>query len=79
MVVIGAVLSFSCLLLNKLGLIPRLMLKTLFLFSFPFVLNIFRFYEPVELKSIRGFISKWSKIKNIKSNLSSLKGITDEL
>ena len=79
LVLTGAILSFSCLFLNKLGLFPRLILKSLFLFSFPFILYLFRFYEPVELRSIRGFISKWSKIKNLKSNLSSLKGITDDL
>jgi O-antigen/teichoic acid export membrane protein len=79
LVLTGAILSFSCLFLNKLGLFPRLILKSLFLFSFPFMLYLFRFYEPIELQSIRGFIFKWSKIKNLKSNLSSLKGITDEL
>jgi O-antigen/teichoic acid export membrane protein len=79
LVLTGAILSFSCLFLNKLGLFQRLILKSLFLFSFPFILYLFRFYEPIELQSIRGFISKWSKIKNIKSNLSSLKGITDDL
>jgi O-antigen/teichoic acid export membrane protein len=77
LVLTGAILSFSCLFLNKLGLFPRLILKSLFLFSFPFMLYLFRFYEPIELQSIRGFIFKWSKIKNLKSNLSSLKGITD--
>jgi O-antigen/teichoic acid export membrane protein len=79
LVLTGAILSFSCLFLNKLGLFPRLILKSLFLFSFPFILYLFRFYEPVELRSIRGFISKWSKIKNLKSNLSSLNLITDDL
>lgn len=77
MVFTGAVLSFSCFLLNKLGLFPRLILKTLFLFSFPFILYIFRFYEPVELKSIRGFITKWSDIRHFRRNLKSLKGISD--
>jgi O-antigen/teichoic acid export membrane protein len=78
LVLTGAILSFSCLFLNKLGLFPRLILKSLFLFSFPFMLYLFRFYEPIELQSIRGFISKWSDIKNFKNNLNSLKGITDD-
>jgi O-antigen/teichoic acid export membrane protein len=77
MIFTGAVLSFSCLLLNKLGLFPRLMLKTLFLLSFPFILYLFRFYEPVELKSIRGFVNKWWDIRNLRRNLKSLKGISD--
>ena len=79
MLVTGAVLSFSGLLLNGLDLLPRMIIKTAGFVSFPFILYMFNFYEPVELQSIRGFINKWSKIKNLKSNLNSLKGITDEL
>jgi O-antigen/teichoic acid export membrane protein len=75
----GAALSFSSLLLNGMDLVPRMFIKTVCLVSFPFILYLFNFYEPVELQSIRGFINKWSNIKNLKSNLSSLKGITDEL
>ena len=73
----GAVLSFSCLFLNKLGLFPRLILKSLFLFSFPFILYLFRFYEPIELQSIKGFIAKWSDLKKLSTNLKTLKGISD--
>ncbi len=79
MLVTGAALSFSGLLLNHIGLFPRIILKTAGLISFPFILYLFNFYEPVELQAIKGFINKWSKIKNLKSNLSSLKGMTDDL
>ena len=79
MLLIGAVLSFSGLLINNLDLLPRIMVKTGCLVSFPFILYFFNFYEPVELQAIRGFVKKWSKIRNLKSNLNSLKGITDEL
>jgi len=79
MLVTGAILSFSGLLLNGLVLFPRMIIKTAGLISFPFILYLFNFYEPVELQSIRGFINKWSKIKNLKTNLNSLKGITDDL
>jgi O-antigen/teichoic acid export membrane protein len=79
MLVIGAVLSFSGLLLNKLDLLPRMLIKTAEFISFPFILYLFNFYEPVELQSIKGFFNKWSKIKNLKTNLHSLKGITDDL
>ncbi len=75
----GAVLSFSSLLINGMDLLPRLAIKTLCLVSFPFILYLFNFYEPVELQAIRGFYSKWSKIKDLKTNLNSLKGISDEL
>jgi len=79
MLITGAVLSFSGLMLNGLGLLPRMIIKMVCFVSFPFILYVFNFYEPVELESIRGFINKWSKIKNLKSNLNSLKGITDDL
>jgi O-antigen/teichoic acid export membrane protein len=74
----GAVLSFSSLFINGMDLLPRIIIKTGCLFSFPFILYLFNFYEPVELQSIRGFIVKWSRIRNLKNNLNSLKGITDE-
>lgn len=76
---IGAVLSFSGLFLNGMELLPRLIIKTFLVLSYPFILYLFKFYEPVELQSIRGFINKWSKIRNLRSNLSSLKGISDDL
>jgi O-antigen/teichoic acid export membrane protein len=78
MLITGAALSFSGLLLNHLGLLPRIILKTTGLISFPFILYLFNFYEPVELLAIKGFMNKWAKIKNLKSNLNSLKGITDD-
>jgi O-antigen/teichoic acid export membrane protein len=76
--VVGAALSFSALLINRLELLPRLLLKTVCVISFPFVLYLFGFYEPVELQAIRGFVAKWSKLGNLRANLKSLKGITDE-
>jgi len=78
LLVTGSVLSFSALFINGMDLLPRLLIKTGCLISFPFILFIFNFYEPVELQAIRGFVSKWSKIKNFRSNVNSLKGITDE-
>jgi O-antigen/teichoic acid export membrane protein len=75
----GSILSFSSLLINPMGLLPRIIIKTFCLISFPFILYMLKFYELVELQSIRGFINKWSKIKNFKDNLNSLKGITDDL
>ena len=79
LLVTGAALSFSSLLFNGMDLLPRLLIKTVCFVSFPFILYLFNFYEPVELQSIRGFVNKWSKIKNLKHNLNSLKGITDDL
>lgn len=74
----GAVLSFSSLFINEIDLLPRLILKTGCLVSFPFILYLFNFYETIELQAIRGIVTKWSKIKNFKTNLVSLKGITSD-
>ena len=78
MFVVGTILAFSSLILNQLDLLPRLILKTAGVISFPLILYWFNFYEPVEIQSIRGFVAKWAKFRNIKSNLNSLGGITDE-
>jgi len=78
MFIIGAALSFSSLFLNGMSLLPRMILKTGCLISFPFILYLLNFYEPIELQSIRGFIIKWSNIRTFKDNLKSLKGITDD-
>jgi O-antigen/teichoic acid export membrane protein len=75
----GGVLSFSGLLFNGMHLLPRLLIKTGCFLSFPFILYLFNFYEPIELQSIRGFIVKWSDLKNFKSNLNSLRGLTDDV
>jgi len=77
--IVGAGLSFSALLLNGIELIPRLIIKTIVVISFPFILYLFSFYEPVELQAIKGFITKWSRLKNFSTNIKSLKGITDEI
>jgi O-antigen/teichoic acid export membrane protein len=79
MTLIGAALSFSSLILNGMDVIPRLIIKTACLISFPFILLLFDFYEPVELMYIKGFISKWSKMKNFHTNIQSIKGISDNL
>ena len=79
MLLVGAVLSFSSLLINRMDLLPRLLIKAGCVISFPFILYLFNFYEPVELQSIKGFYCQMVKNQKLKSNLNSLKGITDEL
>ncbi len=78
LLLVGAILSFSGLFVNSMNLIPRLFIKTGCFISFPFIMYLLNFYEPIELQSIKGFVVKWSNIKNFKSNLNSLKGLTDE-
>jgi O-antigen/teichoic acid export membrane protein len=79
LLVTGALLSFSSLFINGMDLLPRLLIKTCVLVSYPFILYLFNFYEQPELLAIRGFVVKWSRLKNLRNNLNSLKGITDEL
>lgn len=74
---IGAILSFMGLIVNEIHVIPRLAIKSACIISYPFILYFLDFYEPVELKSIRGFISKWSDIKNLNKNIRSLKGLAN--
>ncbi|MBP1666017.1 MAG: polysaccharide biosynthesis protein, partial [Bacteroidetes bacterium] len=74
----GSILSFAGLLLNEVDLVPRLLIKLLCLAAFPTVLYLFNFYEPVELKAIRGFIIKWSNLKRMGENIRSLKSIKND-
>ncbi len=78
-VIIGGLISFSCLFLNDMNLLPRLLIKTMALVSFPFILFLFNFYEPIELQAIKGFIRKWRSLKDLRKNLASLKGINEEI
>lgn len=78
MFICGSTLAFSGMLVNDLGLVPRLFIKTGLLLSFPFILYFLGFYEKAELLAIKGFIVKWSKPGNFGKNLRSLGGINDE-
>jgi len=75
----GGLLSFAGLFLNEMHIIPRLIIKTTCIFGFPFLLYLFGFYETAELHAIRGFIVKWSDLRNLGKNLRSLKGIQNEI
>jgi O-antigen/teichoic acid export membrane protein len=75
---VGTILSCSGLLIEDLSLPLRLLLKTIMTLSFPFILYIFNFYEPVELQSIKRIAGKWSDLKNFRENMKSLKSIGDE-
>jgi O-antigen/teichoic acid export membrane protein len=77
--ILGTLLSFTGLLLNDINIILRLIIKIACLGSFPFILYLLNFYEPVELQSIRGFFNKWSDIRNFRQNLASLKNIKDDM
>ncbi len=75
----GAFLTFSGLFLSGLNLGPRLVIKSFLVIIFPFILYLFNFYDPIEIQSIKGLIMKWSNLKNLRSNINSLRNIHDDL
>jgi O-antigen/teichoic acid export membrane protein len=75
---VGALFSFSSLLLNDLDLALRVPVKLFLVILFPFVIYIFNFYDRVEIDAINGLFKKWSKFRDLKKNLKSLKDIKDE-
>ncbi len=51
------VLPFFC--FSFTNRLLEILLKILALILFPFILYIFRFYEPVEIRSVKGFVNKY--------------------
>jgi O-antigen/teichoic acid export membrane protein len=79
MFITGALLSFSGMLVNDAGLLTRLLLKFVFLASFPVILYFLDFYEKAEIEVFKGFAKKWSAPGKFRENLRSLRNIQDEL
>jgi O-antigen/teichoic acid export membrane protein len=77
-VVTGFILSFGCQMFNHMDILPRLVLKTVCVLSYPALLYLFRFYEPVELVAIKGFYNKWKRLDKLGDNIKSLKNIKDD-
>jgi len=73
MVLVGLVLFCISLLTNNMILLPRLVIKTIILLSFPFILYPFKFYEPVELDRIKGAWDKWKNPLNWRDNIKGMK------
>lgn len=59
--------------LNELNIVLSLILKTALLATFPFVLYLFRFYEPIEILRAKQVFQKWKNPKNWKDNLKNIK------
>lgn len=71
----GTFIIVISLFLNGVNHWLRLFLKTILFVSFPFILYIFRFYEPLEIQKLKGLIKKWHKpsewFNNFKDLISS--------
>jgi len=78
MFICGTILSFAGLFVSEFNLLPRLLIKTGLLLSFPFILYYLDFYEQAELQALKGFAVKWGKIGNLGKNLKSLGGINED-
>jgi hypothetical protein len=68
----AAILYVISLPINTLDTIPRLIAKSLLVVSFPFVLYMFRFYEPVEIDRIHSGWDKWSNFGKLAENIKRL-------
>ena len=72
MLITAAGIYLISLLFNSWDLFPRLAIKSLLILSFPFLLYLFRFYEPVELERIQSGWIKWRNPAELTANLRSL-------
>ncbi|MFO8129188.1 MAG: oligosaccharide flippase family protein [Bacteroidales bacterium] len=64
--------------INNLDLILRLALKTLLLASFPFILYMLRFYDPLEILRISSLWRTWKDPKAWGKNLKRIKNSKEE-
>jgi len=55
----GILIYIISTLTNDLSLFARLLIKSALILSFPLILYILKFYEPIELERLQGFWLKW--------------------
>lgn len=72
MLIVAAGLYGISIVFNSWALIPRLAIKSIVILTYPFVLYLFRFYEPVELNMIKGGWVKWSNPAEFRENIKRL-------
>jgi O-antigen/teichoic acid export membrane protein len=58
MLIVSLGIFFIAMLTQNMFQAPRIIVKSILLFSFPFWLLIFKFYEPVEIEQIKKYITK---------------------
>jgi O-antigen/teichoic acid export membrane protein len=72
MLIVGAGLYGISILFNSFDLIPRMFIKLALVLSYPFVLHLFRFYEPMEIERLKSGWSKWRDPNEISRNIKRL-------
>lgn len=72
MLILAAGLFGISVFFNSWDLIPRLVAKLFVILSYPFILYLFRFYNPVELSVLRSGWAKWHNPGEFKQNVLRL-------
>jgi O-antigen/teichoic acid export membrane protein len=72
LLILAAGMYIISVLFNSWDLIPRIMAKSALILAYPFVLYIFRFYEPVEIDRIKGGWDKWRNPSKFLENIQRL-------
>ncbi len=72
LLILAAGMYIISVLFNSWDLLPRIISKLALILAYPFVLYIFRFYEPVEIKRIKGGFDKWRNPSQFRENIQRL-------
>lgn len=70
LITVGVVLYAISLFLIDLDFYLKIGIKLFIILTFPFILRLFNFYEPVELLRIKGFWQKWRNPLDWKKNMN---------
>lgn len=68
MVIVAAIIIILGMQLSELKVVLRIVGKVVLLLSFPIILYVFRFFEPIEIETIKKIVQKGSKL-SIKENI----------
>jgi cell division protein FtsW (lipid II flippase) len=72
MILAGMILYFAGIWMNEWPLLTRLLCKGMLIVSFPFILYLLKFYEPIELERIIQFWHKWNNPLKWGKNLTGI-------
>nr|WP_321487496.1 oligosaccharide flippase family protein [uncultured Draconibacterium sp.] len=69
MIGLASVIVLVGILISETALIWRLVIKSLLLITFPFILYFFSFYEKVEIENIKRIVNNWRNPKKLRENI----------
>ncbi|MFO7888723.1 MAG: oligosaccharide flippase family protein [bacterium] len=73
LIITGIGIFLVSLFFNNFSFYVRIVIKLLLTISFPFILYVWNFYEPIELKRLQGAWKKWRNPKKWKDNFHKIK------